>query len=74
MKNEKISKIVALLQSRKFWAAFIGIIFMFLNELLPEFPLEEDQVANMIYLLIAYIAGVAIEDAGFGIGGGQVKK
>ncbi len=68
MKNQNMSKIAALLQSRKFWAAFIGLIFMFLNEILPDFPLAEDQVSNMIYLLIAYIVGTAIDDAGHGIG------
>ena len=68
MKTKNMSKIAGVLQSRKFWAAFIGIIFMFLNELLPDFPLAEDQIANMIYLLIAYIVGTAIDDAGHGIG------
>lgn len=69
MKTEKLSKIAALLQSRKFWAAFIGIIFMFLTEFFPDFPISEEQVSNMIYLLIAYILGTAIDDAGVGIGG-----
>lgn len=58
------SKFLAVFKSRKFWAAFIGTIFVVLNELSPDFPLNAEQVTDVIYLLIAYILGTAIEDAG----------
>ena len=40
-----------------------------LEEFVPEFPLDADQVTNVVYMLVAYIVGVAIDDAGQGIGG-----
>ena len=46
----------------KFWAAFIGTIFIILDELVPAFPLEAEQVTNIVYVLVAYIIGVAIDD------------
>ena len=70
---DKVSKnkFLGLFRSRKFWAALIGIVFIFLEEFVPEFPLTIDQVTNMVYMLVAYIVGVAIDDAGQGIGGNQ---
>ena len=65
------SKLLGLFRSRKFWAALIGMIFIFLEEFVPDFPLTIDQVTNMVYMLVAYIIGVAIDDAGQGIGGNQ---
>jgi len=60
----KGSKFLAVFKSRKFWAALIGTIFVVLNELSTDFPLNAEQVTDVIYLLIAYILGTAIEDAG----------
>jgi hypothetical protein len=65
------SKLLGLFRSRKFWAALIGMVFIFLEEFVPEFPLTIEQVTNMVYMLVAYIIGVAIDDAGQGIGGNQ---
>jgi len=31
---------------------------------LPDFPLDENQITNLITLLAAFILGTAIEDAG----------
>jgi uncharacterized membrane protein YdjX (TVP38/TMEM64 family) len=64
MNNEYISKFAALIRSRKFWAAVIGLIFVVIEAFSPEFPISQDQLTNLIYLLVAYILGVAIEDAG----------
>jgi len=59
-----MSKFKLLLQSRKFWAAFIGAVFVVLEEFVPNFPLEAEQVTNIVYVLVAYILGTGIEDAG----------
>lgn len=60
----KGSKFLLVLKSRKFWATLIGTVFVVLDEVFPAFPLSADQVTDLIYLLIAYILGTAIEDAG----------
>ena len=56
-----MSKIILLLGSRKFWAAFIGLSLLILKSYKPDFPIPEDQLTNMVYLLVAYILGVAID-------------
>lgn len=60
-----------LLSSRKFWAALIGLILVVLRAFYPNFPVSEEQITNLIYVLVAYILGVAIEDGGRGLTGGN---
>jgi len=67
--HTKPNKFFSLFTSRKFWAAFIGCLMVVLKEFYPDFPLDTEQISNIVYLLIAYIAGVAVEDAGKGMGG-----
>jgi len=69
MNQETRSKIRGIFRSRKFWAAVVGLVFIFLYELIPTFPLDPDQVTNIVYMIVAYILGVALDDAGQGIGG-----
>lgn len=69
MDKKSINKLLGIFRSRKFWAAFVGTLFVFLEVYMPAFPLTADQVTNVVYMLIAYIIGVAIDDAGQGIGG-----
>jgi hypothetical protein len=57
-----MSKIMYLLGSRKFWAAFIGLGLLILKSYKPDFPIPEDQLTNMVYLLVAYILGVALDN------------
>ena len=49
------------IQSRKFWAALVGLTFVCLQAWHPDFPVGEEELTNVIYLLAAYILGVAIE-------------
>ncbi len=58
--------------SRKFWAALIGLAMIIVKSYAPSFPLTDAQVANLVYVLIAYILGTAIEDAGAAKGSGLV--
>jgi len=69
MNQPSKSKLLGLFRSRKFWAALIGFIFVMLDEFVPTFPLDPEQVTNVVYMIVAYILGVAIDDMGQGIGG-----
>lgn len=60
-----MSKLKLLLASRKFWAALIGLAVVVVRAYAPNFPLQEDQITQFVYLIVAYILGTAIED-GFG--------
>ena len=57
-----MSKFVLLFSSRKFWAALVGLIFMVIKTWYPDFPLDADQLAGIVALLVTYILGTALED------------
>jgi hypothetical protein len=57
-----MSKFVLLFSSRKFWAALVGLIFMVIKAWYPDFPLDADQMAGIVALLVTYILGTALED------------
>jgi uncharacterized membrane protein len=57
-----MSKLKVLLSSRKFWAALVGLVFMIIKAWNPDFPLDGDQLAGIIALLVTYILGTALED------------
>jgi len=57
-----MTKIKLLLGSRKFWAAVIGLALVIIKAFYPDFPLEEEQLTTVIYLLVSYILGTALED------------
>lgn len=56
------SRLAGLLSSRKFWAAAVGTVFTVLQALWPDFPLQPEQVTEVVVLLSAYILGTAVED------------
>lgn len=56
------NKFKALFQSRKFYATLLGLVVVALYEVLPDFPFDPEQVTNTIYLLCAYILGVALDN------------
>jgi hypothetical protein len=57
-----VEKFKQLLGSRKFWAALIGLIFVVLGYFVPDFPIPEEQIVNLVYVIVAYILGTALED------------
>jgi len=52
-------KILALLKSRKFWAAVVGLLGIFLGD---RAGVSADQLSGAIVLLVSYILGTAVED------------
>jgi len=59
-----MEKLKHLLASRKFWAAVVGLGMIVLKAYRPEFPLDEDQITSLVVVLVGYMLGVAVEDAG----------
>ena len=57
-----MEKFKQLLGSRKFWAALIGLVLVVVKAWRPDFPLAEEQLTSVVYVLAAYILGTGIED------------
>ncbi len=60
------AKLLALLKARPFWATLIGLIFLVIKALDPNFPLNQEQATNVVYLLAVYVLAEAVEGGGFG--------
>jgi hypothetical protein len=58
------NKALALLKSRKFWAALIGLALIIIKGFRSDFPLTEDQLTGIVVVLVGYILGTAVEDSG----------
>jgi hypothetical protein len=56
------NRLSGMLASRKFWAAVVGVVFTVVQAVWPDFPLQAEQVTEVIALLSAYILGTAVED------------
>jgi hypothetical protein len=57
-----MEKVKQLLGSRKFWAALIGLALVIVKAWRPDFPMDEEQLVSVVYVLVAYILGTGIED------------
>ena len=57
-----MEKVKLLLGSRKFWAALIGLVLVMVKVWRPDFPMDEEQLVSVVYVLVAYILGTGIED------------
>ena len=57
-----MDKLLALIKSRRFWAAIVGVLIVFLGEFVPNFPLDQAQITDVVYVLVAFILGTALED------------
>jgi hypothetical protein len=55
------NKLITLLKSRKFWAALIGLVLLIIKSFDDKFPLNDEEVTNMVYLLVAYIIGTGLD-------------
>jgi hypothetical protein len=64
-------KLKLLLTSRKFWALIVGLVLIITKAFRPDFPLTEDQLIPLVALLVTFILGTAIEDAGQAINSGK---
>lgn len=62
--DPNLKKLKNLLASRKFWAALIGLILLVIKAFKPDIPVTEEQATSIVYILMAYILGTAIEDNG----------
>lgn len=56
------SKWKMLLKSRKFWAAVVGLIVVFLEAFVPNFPFDGEQLLYFVVTVVGYILGTGIED------------
>jgi uncharacterized membrane protein len=61
--GETMEAFVNLFKSRKFWAAIAGLVLVVIQALMPDFPLDAEQVTNVIFVLVAFILGTGLEDS-----------
>ena len=57
-----MEKCKLLLGSRKFWAAFVGLLFLVIQNFDPAFNVPEEETVAFVSVLAAYILGTALED------------
>ena len=64
--EKPVNKLLLLVKSRKFWAALVGLLIIVAQGIDADFPLETEATTQIVYMLVAYILGTAIEDGGYG--------
>ena len=52
----------AVVGSRKFWAAMIGIVYSVIYAAWPTFPIPEESLIGVVVTIVSYILGTALED------------
>ncbi len=55
------------LKSRKFWSLIAGALVIILRQYVPDLPLDDAKLSELVLLLVAYIVGTGLEDAGNGM-------
>ncbi len=58
-----MDKLKDLVKSRKFWAAVVGLGLIIVKAFRPDFPLAEDQLTQIVWVLVAFILGTGLEDS-----------
>jgi hypothetical protein len=51
-------KLKALLKSRKFYAALIGLIFVFVGD---DIGFDAEEITNAVYLIVSFIFATALD-------------
>jgi len=58
-----MNKFLALLKSRKFWAAIVGLLVMIGSQMIPELEqVDQEALVGIIAIVVSYILGTGIED------------
>ena len=58
-----MDKLKDLVKSRKFWAAIVCLGLIIVKAFRPDFPLAEDQLTQIVWVLVAFILGTGLEDS-----------
>ena len=59
-----MTQIPPFLKSRKFWALIVGAGVLVLRYYLPNFPINEETLNQLVVMLVASIIGTGLEDFG----------
>jgi len=54
-----VDKLLALLKSRKFWAAVVGLVFLFVGS---RAGVDLETLVAAVVVIVGYILGTALED------------
>ena len=52
------------LKSRKFWALIAGAFVIVVRAFVPNLPIDDAKLSELILLFVAYILGTGLEDVG----------
>ena len=55
------------LKSRKFWALIAGALVIIVRQYVPNLPIEDAKLSELVLLFVAYIIGTGLEDAGLSV-------
>ncbi len=51
------------LTSRKFWALIAGALVIVVRAYVPNLPIDDAKLGELVLLLVAYILGTGLQDA-----------